>query len=82
MATETITEALLRAAINKNEFLFRKNETGKVEEREVGRESERRERQEGKRSRQMLNGACKYRERRDTKGALKRSPVRTGREGG
>jgi len=27
-------------------------------------------------SRQMLNGACKYRERRDTKGAPKRSGVR------
>lgn len=30
-------------------------------------------------SRQMLNGACKYRERRDTKGAPKRSGVRAGR---
>jgi len=33
-------------------------------------------------SRQMLNGACKYRERRDTKGAPKRSGVRVGRQKG
>lgn len=30
----------------------------------------------------MLNGACKYRERRDTKGAPKRSGVRVGRQKG
>lgn len=44
---------------------------------EGGRRLERRE----KASRQMLNGACKYRERRDTKGAPKRSGVRVGRKG-
>lgn len=41
------------------------------------RAEERRERS----SRQMLNGACKYRERRDTKGARKRSGV-SGQAGG
>lgn len=30
----------------------------------------------------MLNGACKYRERRDTKGAPKRSGVRAGKQKG
>lgn len=35
----------------------------------------------GKASRQMLNGACKYRERRDTKGAPKRSGVRADQAG-
>lgn len=47
-----------------------------MEEREAGDWNE--TEGEGKTSRQMLNGACKYRERRDTKGAPKRSGVRAG----
>lgn len=56
-------------------FLFRVSERSKVEKREAGDWNETGE-EEGKASRQMLNGACKYRERRDTKGAPKRSGVR------
>lgn len=77
-------------AIN-NDFLFRISERGKVEEREAGDWNEAWGRGRGGRgrrgregaSRQMLNGACKYRERRDTKGAPKRSGVRVqaGRKG-
>lgn len=62
-----------------------------MEEREAGDWNEawgrgrgrKREGGRGGASRQMLNGACKYRERRDTKGAPKRSGVRVqaGRKG-
>lgn len=68
-------------AIN-NDFLFRVRERSKVEEREAGDWNETRGREgetKGRASRQMLNGACKYRERRDTKGAPKRSGVWAGR---
>lgn len=69
-------------AIN-NDFLFRVSERDEVEKRERGRRLERDgEGGAGEASRQMLNGACKYRERRDTKGAPKRSGVRAGKQKG
>lgn len=54
-----------------------------MEEREAGDWNETGGRgRRGGASRQMLNGACKYRERRDTKGSPKRSGVRVGRQKG
>lgn len=66
----------------------------RASERQGGRQTRTKKEAEGegteraRASRQMLNGACKYRERRDTKGERKRSGVRgqagraTGRIGG
>lgn len=63
-------------------FLFNKSERGKVEEVEPGDWNDGGGKEGGggggKRV-DMLNGACKYRERRDTKGAPKRSMVRARR---
>jgi len=58
-------------------YLERASERGKVERREASDWNKR-----GKASRQMLNGACKYHERRDTKGAPKRSGVRADKQAG
>lgn len=62
-------------------YVVRAREKQKVEEgdRRLERWGRKRRRRKRKASRQMLNGACKYRERRDTKGAPKRSVVRVRR---